>query len=67
MTIYTTTELILIDTISGVIKNLPWFILIYWGIKTIMKDMPKWISQYDELKLKHYKIDRALAMRETLK
>ena len=61
--IYSTAELIIADTISGIIKNLPWFILIYWSVKTIAKDMPKWLNQWDELKMKHYRINKALSSR----
>lgn len=37
--------LVIADTISGIIKNLPIFILIVWGVKTISKQMPKWIHE----------------------
>lgn len=50
----------IITTISGLIKNLPYFILIIWGVKKISKDMPKWIEQYDKIKMKHYLIEKAI-------
>jgi len=34
---------ILIETLSGLVKNLFWFILIIWAVKTIVKQMPKWL------------------------
>lgn len=67
-----TIQLIIADTIGGVIKNLPFFILIIWGIKTIAKSIqragekiidkfPIWLDKYDQMKIKHYKIGRAVA------
>jgi hypothetical protein len=41
---------ILIQTISGVTINLPYFLLVIWAIKTISKEMPKWISEYFRLR-----------------
>lgn len=41
---------ILIQTISGIIVNLPYFLLVIWAIKTISKEMPKWISEYFKLR-----------------
>jgi len=74
MVIETNLSLIFWDTLGGVIKNLPFFILIIWGVKvlsksisngmkTIIKQMPDWISEYDNMKMKHYKIEQAIAGR----
>jgi len=41
---------IITQTISGIIINLPYFILVIWSIKTIAKEMPKWISEYFKLR-----------------
>jgi hypothetical protein len=50
MTISTTINLIIVETISGVIKNLPYFILFIWGVKTISRQMPTWIhSMFSEM------------------
>lgn len=54
----------IITTISGLIKNLPYFILIIWGVKKVSKDMPKWIEQYDKIKMKHYLIEKAIEGRK---
>lgn len=61
MTLTTIINDIAIQTISKIISNLAWFILIYWGIKTIVKQMPNWIEQYDKIKMKHYSIGKALS------
>jgi len=53
-------SLVFWDTIGGIIKNLPFFFLIIWGVKTIAKEMPKWIGQYEEIKERQRKIDWAL-------
>jgi len=41
---------ILINTFSGIITNLPWFLMVYWAVKTISKQMPQWISEYFRLR-----------------
>lgn len=54
-----TAENILVTTLSNIISNLAWFILIYWSVKTIAKKMPSWIEQYFKLKRDQDAIDRA--------
>lgn len=56
-------EQVLADTLSGVITSLPYFILIIWGVRTLVKEMPKWINQYDEIKMKHLRIEMARGLR----
>jgi hypothetical protein len=70
MVIQTNISLIIADTISGIIKNLPYFILIIWGIRIIareikigIKNIPIWINQYDSIRMKHYQIEKALERR----
>lgn len=41
---------IITQTISGVIINLPFFVLFIWGVKTISKRMPEWIGEYFRLR-----------------
>lgn len=55
---------IFVDTLSGIIVKLPEFILILWGIKTISKNMPKWISEYERIKIHQRTIDRALGNKD---
>jgi hypothetical protein len=52
-------EQILSTTVSGIIINLPWFVLIYLGFKMIsreikagVKEIPNWITQYEKIKNK---------------
>lgn len=70
MVIENNLSLIFWNTIGGVIQNLPYFILIILGfrmitreIKNLTKQIPKWIEDYDKIKIKHYQIDRALEIR----
>lgn len=69
-----TIQLIIVDTIGGIIKNLPFFILIIVGVRTIaksiqksgeniIKKVPVWLEQYDQLKMKHYRIYGAIGSR----
>lgn len=62
---------ILINTISGIITNLPWFILIYIGIvvignsitnagNKIVENVPIWLTKYEQIKRHHRQIERAL-------
>ncbi len=44
------------QTTSNIISNLAWFILFIWGVKTIAKEMPKWIAQYSKIKAEENKI-----------
>jgi len=55
------------DTISGIIINLPWFILFYLGFRMIAKEiragvkaMPSWINQF--FKLQHEQSMKDFAM-----
>ena len=54
---------IFVQTIANIVSNLAWFILIYWGVKTIVKEVPGWINQYEQSKLKIYSIERAMGKR----
>ena len=63
MTVQATMALIFADTFSGIIKNLPYFILIIWAVRTIAKEMPRWIQQVFKEMQKARTIDRALAGR----
>jgi hypothetical protein len=60
MTIGTTISLIIAETIGGLIKNLPYFILVIWGIRTIAREMPKWITQMFHELQKAKALDKAL-------
>lgn len=60
MPIQTTASLIFWDTIGGIIKNLPWFILIIYSTKKIVKEMPKWIQQVFNEMTKAKVLDGAL-------
>ncbi len=46
-----------INALSGLIANIFWIILFYWGIKTLVKQVPKWIEEYFKLR------DRELRLR----
>lgn len=60
MTFTSTITDIGVETIAKIISNLAWFILIYWGVKTLVKRVPSWIEQYEKIKIKQRAIDRAL-------
>ena len=47
---------LIITTISGIIINAAWFILIIWAVKTIAKEMPHWIESYYKQKMHYDKI-----------
>jgi len=62
--------LIMWDTLGGIIKNLPIFILIIWGVRVLakeikggIKEIPNWLNQYDDIRTKHYHIQKALENR----
>jgi hypothetical protein len=55
-----------ITTISELAKNLIYFILIYWGIRKISKEMPGWINKYHENQIKLRTLDRALERKKEL-
>lgn len=55
------------DTISGIIKNSPWFVLFYIGFKAIAKEVrvgikqiPHWIKQLHENNIKEINMQRAM-------
>ena len=51
---------ILINIISGLMTNLPWFLLAIWSVKTITRQVPHWIENWDKMKMKHYRINLAM-------
>lgn len=62
------------NLISGLITNLIWIILIYWGVKllskkigdgfkNLIKNIPIWLDSWDKTKMKHYQIDKAFDKR----
>ena len=53
-----------ITTISELAKNVVYFILIFWGIKTIAKKMPEWLDQHYRNQLKIRTIDKAIEGRK---
>jgi len=77
MIIYTTLGSMAADIISSFIKNAFWLIVGYFLFRLlertitnnttrIIKEFPKWLEQYDKMKMKHYRVDRALGMRRNL-
>lgn len=63
-------NLIFWDTIGGIIKNLPIFILVIWGFRLIakeikqgVKNIPLWLEQWDAIKMKHYTIEKSRGIR----
>lgn len=59
--------LIINNTISGILVNLPWFLLFFIGFKLIakeisigIKNIPSWINQYFKLQREQLAIERAL-------
>ena len=38
------------NAISGIIQNLAIFILVIWGVRTIVRRMPEWLEEYFKLK-----------------
>jgi hypothetical protein len=58
------------NLISGLIANIVWIVLFIWGLKLIgkelqtgIKNIPNWITQYDEIRMKHYQIEKARGLR----
>lgn len=58
---------IAVQTVSNVISNLPWFILIIWGVRVISKEIgkgvkqiPEWIETYHIKQMERIKIGEAL-------
>lgn len=50
MTISTFITDLISTTLKGILANLAWFILIYWAIRRIVKDIPKWMAEYFKFK-----------------
>jgi uncharacterized membrane-anchored protein len=60
MTLPETFLAIIIQTIAKLVENLAWFILIIWGVKTLVKEVPGWLKQYEDIRKKQRAIDNAL-------
>ena len=52
------------QTMSNVISNLAWFILFVWGVKTIAREMPKWLAQYTKSKAEENKLVWAMSIKK---
>ena len=58
------------NLISGLIANVVYIMIAIWGfrllqreIKQGIKKIPEWLNQWDDIKMKHYNIQRATGMR----
>ena len=58
------------NLISGLITNIVWIVLFIWGFKMLVREIkegvkkiPLWLEQYDNIKMKHYQIERARGIR----
>ena len=51
----------LINSISGLIANIFYIILFVWGIKMLVKNIPNWIKEYDNIKVRERTISQAKA------
>lgn len=63
-------NLIITNTIAGILINLPWFILIWLGFKMLarelqtgIKKIPEWINQYFKLQREQILISKAINSR----
>jgi hypothetical protein len=68
--LYTTLQASIINALSQIIGNSGYIVLIIWAtnklskkIEVGIKQIPKWLEQYDKIKLKHYQIDNAVKLR----
>lgn len=48
-----------VQTLSNIISNLAWFILIIWSVNKIGKNVPDWINQYEKVRNQQRAIDMA--------
>lgn len=59
MTFLTQLSTMFMNTLAGILAQLPIFILIIWAVKTIVKQMPSWIQEYFKLKIEQEAIVNA--------
>jgi len=55
--------LVITDTLGGIIKLLPIYVLVIWGVKTISKQMPNWIHSVFMEMQKSKTLDKAIQRR----
>ena len=53
----------IIDAISGLIKNSIYIILVYLGGKRLIKEIPKWLSDFHRYQMEELVTRRALEKR----
>jgi len=56
--------LILTNTFSGILVQLPVFILVFWVVKTIVREMPGWLKILHNNNLKEIMVQKALNERK---
>ena len=66
MTIQSLLGNVLVQTGANIISNLAWFVVIYWAVKTIVKEVPHWLQDYESMKNRQRAIDNALSIRRPL-
>ena len=57
----------LITTISELAKSFAYFILIIWGVRKIVKEVPSWLNIYHKQQMEKYRIEKAIETREKVK
>lgn len=54
---------VVINTFSGLIKNIFYILLFVWGIKMIAKKVPNWLDKYHKNKMEEMALQRAIVYR----
>ena len=53
---------IITNVMSGILVQLPAYILAIWAAKTIMKKAPEWLKQHHENQIKEIAMQKAVMM-----
>jgi len=49
----------LINSISGLVANIFYIILVIWAVKTLVRNVPKWLDKYEKIKVNERAIELA--------
>lgn len=56
-------ELIISNTIAGILLQLPIFFLVFWGVRKIVRELPGWLNIYHNNRMKEFAMERAMQMK----
>jgi hypothetical protein len=49
----------IVNALSGLVQNVFYIIIFIWAVRTLVKQVPKWIEKYEKVKINERAIEMA--------